>query len=192
MKLTHSIAGALYATLMLTSQALAGEGHDHGDAPAAATGPALPRFAAQSDLFEAVGVLGKDELIVFVDRSATNEPVLNAVVELESGSIKAVGKFEATLGEYHFDGKPFQQSAVYPITLTIKAGNDSDLLSADLDVHGSESKVAAVSTSVIPHTFREHPFAVGGGLLVIIALIGGYFVFSRKKSQSDFNGRGAV
>ena len=41
--------------------ALAGEGHDHGETPAASSGPALPRFAAASEIFELVGVVkGKD------------------------------------------------------------------------------------------------------------------------------------
>jgi hypothetical protein len=160
---------------------LAGPGHDHSHdhAVPTATGPALPRFTAQSDLFDAVGILGKEELVVFVDRAATNEPVLNATVELESGSIKAIGKFEATLGEYHFDGTPFQQTAVYPITLTIKAGSDTDLLSADLDVHGDES--VAKAANALPHTFREHPVWVGAGLFVIILLVG-IFIWSFKRT----------
>ena len=49
----------ILAALMLSAAwpAWAGEGHDHGDAPAAMAGPALPRFTAVSELFELVGVL---------------------------------------------------------------------------------------------------------------------------------------
>ena len=36
---------------------IAGDGHDHGDTAPAATGTALPRFAAVSETFELVGVL---------------------------------------------------------------------------------------------------------------------------------------
>jgi len=66
---------AAAAGVLLVSLAMAVEGHDHGDAKPSASGPALPRFTVQSDLFEAVGVLGKDELVVYIDRAATNEPV---------------------------------------------------------------------------------------------------------------------
>lgn len=180
MKRIYILLVALCAALLLTPLAIGGPGHDHGDAAPTVVGSALPRFTAQSDLFDAVGVLGRDELVVFIDRAATNEPVLNAIVELESGSVKAIGKFEATLGEYHFDGKPFQQTAVHPITLTIKAGNDTDLLSADLDVHGEEP-VAKVP-SALPHTFREYPVWVGAGLLAIILLVGG-FIWSFKRTS---------
>lgn len=181
---------ALTATYFLSGPAVAGPGHDHGDTKPTASGPTLPRFSAHSDLFEAVGVLGKDELVVFIDRSATNEPVLNATVELESGSVKAVGKFEAALGEYHFDGKPFQQTAVYPVTLTIKAGKETDLLTAELDVHGDEA--SATSSSRLPHTLEEHPIAFGVGLLLVLLAIVAYFVFLRKKAGVDLRNRSAA
>ncbi len=179
---------ALCVTLSFTHFANAGPGHDHGDGSPAATGPALPRFATQSDLFDAVGVLGKDELIVFIDRAATNEPVLNATIELESGGVKAVGTFETALGEYHFDGKPFQATAVYPITLTIKAGNDSDLLTGELDVHGAEP-AATKTASTLPHTFREHPIWVAVGVFGIFSLVGAFIWSTRMKSRSQLRER---
>lgn len=181
---------AFFASLSLASIVMAGPGHDHGDAAPAATGPALPRFSAQSDLFEAVGVLGKEELVVFVDRAATNEPVLNATVELESGSAKAVGKFEAALGEYHFDAKPFQQTAVYPITLTIKTGKDSDLLSADLDVHGEG--VSAVQGSEHVHGWREYIVWIGVGLVAIALAAATSIMVRRKKSRIELRNRSAA
>ncbi len=177
----------LCTTAVLAQFASAGPGHDHGDAAPTAAGPALPRFSTQSDLFEAVGVLGKDELVLFIDRSATNEPVLNATVELESGSIKAIGKFEAALGEYHFDGKPFQQTAVYPITLTIKAGKDSDLLSADLDVHGAEA--ASSQSGAHSHGWREYAVWIGAALATVALASVTLIVVRRKKSHLEFRDR---
>ncbi|MGL5001383.1 MAG: hypothetical protein ACRDAM_00405, partial [Casimicrobium sp.] len=74
MKRIVTALAAFCAALLLTPLAVAGPGHDHGDAVPTAAASALPRFTAQSDLFDAVGVLGKDELVVFIDRAATNEP----------------------------------------------------------------------------------------------------------------------
>ncbi len=62
--------------------ARAGDGHDHGDAPPAASGPALPRFAAVSDLFELVGVLDGKRLTLYLDHAADNRPVKDAKLEL--------------------------------------------------------------------------------------------------------------
>jgi hypothetical protein len=192
MKRMTSILVALSAAIALAPFSVAGPGHDHSHDHAAptATGPALPRFAAQSDLFDAVGVLGKEELVIFIDRAATNEPVLNATVELESGSIKAVGKFEASLGEYHFDGKPFQQTNVYPIILTIKVGNDSDLLSADLDVHADGTHRASSGAHV--HSWREYVVRIGAVLLVIASAVAALIVVRRKKSRLELRDRSAA
>ena len=55
------LAGCV-CSLLFACAAFAGEGHDHGEAPAAASGPALPRFTATSDMFELVGVLDGQHL----------------------------------------------------------------------------------------------------------------------------------
>ena len=129
--------------LLLTSSfaplAWAGPGHDHGDEKPAAASAASPRFDAHSDTFEVVGMLKGGELIVTVDRYATNEPVLNAKIELESGAIKSIGKFVAETADYRFDGKPFTKPANHPMTLTVTAGQEVDLLSGNLQIVDSHA-----------------------------------------------------
>jgi len=109
-------------------------GHDHGDAPAAASGPALPRFAAASDLFEMVGVLSGNRLTLYLDRFRDNSPVEDARIEVEVGGreVKAnphgVGEFEVML-----DVPP--PPGILAVTAVIHAGAESDLLAGELDVH---------------------------------------------------------
>lgn len=132
--LARLAAFAALATLA-TPPALASDdhGHDHEAAPAAA-GQALPRFAASSELFEIVGVVDGKRLTLYVDRFEDNAPVKGAKVELELGGAKvalkehADGEFEATLAETLKPG-------VTPVTATVVAGSDTDLLAADIDVH---------------------------------------------------------
>jgi hypothetical protein len=176
-------ACAVAASALLVTLAAAGEGHDHGEAKPSASGPASPRFTAQSDLFEAVGVLGKDELVVYLDRAATNEPVVNATVELASTGIKQIGKFEAKLGEYHFDAKPFAKAGEYPITLTVKAGADSDLLTGDLDIH--DPVAASAATSVHSHGWQRTALWGGGGVIASLLLLFG----ARRLIANRRNGR---
>jgi hypothetical protein len=127
------LAGPVVALALTFSPAIAGPGHDHGDeAPAAAAGPASPRFEAHSDLFEAVGVLEGEELSVFIDRFADNVPVLKAKVELESGSTKVFGQFHEDHGDFSFASAPFRKPGSYPITLTITAGEEIDILAGNL------------------------------------------------------------
>ena len=88
---------------MTSLVALAGEGHDHGEAPTAVSGPALPRFTATSDLFELVGVLNGKKMALYLDRIEDNSPVKDARLELEIGGAKVTvtrvgdGEFEAEL-----------------------------------------------------------------------------------------------
>ena len=108
---------------------------DHGEAktPAGAVA-ASPRFQGHSDLFEVVGILKGDELSIMIDRYATNEPVLNATVEVESGALKKMAVFHADHGDYSLPAESFRKPGTYPIILTIVAGNDTDLLVGDLVV----------------------------------------------------------
>jgi hypothetical protein len=130
-----TIAGPLAVLAFSLGTAVAGPGHDHGDeAPVAPGGPASPRFETHSDLFEVVGVLEGNELAVFVDRFADNAPVLKAKVELESGSLKAEGKLHEEHGDYSFDGASFKKPGSYPITVTVSAGEDVDILAGNLVV----------------------------------------------------------
>jgi len=160
---------AVTVSTLFFTLALAGDGHDHGETKPVTTGTASPRFTAQSDMFEAVGIVGKDELVLYIDRSASNEPVVNATVELESTGIKLVGTFETKLGEYHFDAKSFTKAGEYPITLTIKAGADSDLLTSELDVHGAGA--TAPITDASTHTQGWLRAAKWGGGVFVLALL---------------------
>lgn len=162
--------------LLLASSAYAGPGHDHGDeGTKAPTGPVSPRFEAHSDLFEVVGVLGTKELAVFIDHFADNTPVLKAKVELESGSVKAVGEFNAETGDYHFPGVAFQKPGSYPVSLTITAGDDIDILAANL---------------VVPDPHAGHAHAAetpqwmwwAGGTSVVLAVA--FIVFVRRRQRS--------
>lgn len=125
---------ALLACLL--SPALADEGHSH-DAPAAPTGPALPRFSAVSAAFELVGVVNGKQLALYLDRFDDNSPVPDAKFELEVGgrkvpvSVHAPGEYEATLPEALKPG-------VTPVTVTVQVKGESDLLAGEIDIHEDE------------------------------------------------------
>ena len=129
------VAAFLAALFLLANGASAADdhGHDH-DAPAASTGPALPRFAAVSDTFELVGVLNGRQLTMYLDRFADNSPVKDAQLDLEIDGAKVQaaphgeGEFEALLAEA-------PKAGVLSIAATVVAGKESDLLAGELDIH---------------------------------------------------------
>lgn len=144
MKLLPFLAVTSLAVALLGPAAsLAGEGHDHGDAPRAATGPALPRFAAASELFELVGVLDGRRITLYLDRAADNSPVTEARIELEVGEAKLTAEKHGE-DEFEFELPEPPASGVLPITATVTVGDEIDLLAGELDIHADEHDEAPV------------------------------------------------
>jgi hypothetical protein len=154
----------LLLSLALSSAALAGPGHDHGDAPPTASGPSLPRFAASSDLFELVGVLDGKTLTLYLDQADTNAPVLKAQIELELAGAKLAVQAQPD-GSYRSELVDMPQGEALPVTATVTAGDNVDLLAAEL---------------LLPHAHlddHEHLSAwrwgaAAAGLLALLALLG--------------------
>ncbi|MFI8618269.1 hypothetical protein ACIGHN_22475 [Acidovorax sp. NPDC077693] len=142
--------------------AWADAGHDHGDAPATAAGPAMPRFAATSDLFELVGVLDGQKLALYLDHAGDNSPVKEAQLELDIAGTRvpvsrvADGEFQAALAA------PLAEGAS-PVTATVVAGTDTDLLAGEIDVH------AAAHAHAEP-TGRRNALVAGAVVAVLAAL----------------------
>lgn len=117
--------------------ARADAGHDH--AAPAASGDArigIPRLEAQSDLFEIVGVVESGGLRIFLDRYATNEPVSNATIDIEAGSMKGSAQANPD-GTYTFKDAALTRPGVFPVTFTIVSDSDSDLLVGELVIADS-------------------------------------------------------
>jgi membrane fusion protein, heavy metal efflux system len=83
------------AIALSTTGVSAHEGHDHGDAakPALAA-VAKPRVEAISGPFELVGLLQGGELVIYLDRFETNEPITGAAltVETPTGPVSATAR----------------------------------------------------------------------------------------------------
>lgn len=154
-------AGLLLALGALTAHA--GDGHDHGEAPAAAAGAAAPRFTAESELFELVGVLDGDRVTFYLDRYADNSPVEGAGLEVEFDGRKLAladkghGVFESDLGAVPEPG-------VIAVTASVSAADESDLLAGEFDVHGAE----ATAASADDHGYAWGTAAAGFGAGVLV------------------------
>ena len=153
--------------LVGTPLASAGEGHDHGDKASAVIVTVRPTITAQSELFEIVGTLHKDELSLLIDRAATNAPVLDAKVEVEFDNKKAVAAFHADHGDYSLtDAVMLAKLATtgeHALTFTLIAASDSDLLTGTLDNHG----VATNETATQVRSWTQY---IAWGLSLLLAL----------------------
>lgn len=143
-------------------------------APAApAAEAAHPSFEASSELFELVGRLKDGRLTLTLDRWASNEPVAGARIEIDSNGRQWVAEAQPD-GSYALDAAPFAAAATYPLTITVDAGSESDLLAADFVVApaAAEPVIAATSRSAI----------LAGGAL--IALAAAAYAFLRRRRIS--------
>ena len=156
--------------------AWAGEGHDHGDAPAAATGIAAPRLTSHSDLFELVGMVEGNEMKIYLDRFATNEPVTDAKIEVEIGNIKGIAEAQAD-GSYIFKNDVFTKPGDLSVSFTVIAGKEADLLAGDLKIDGPIDDHA--------HDENGKPWlrwaAYAGGALLLAAVV---FVAMRRRRRA--------
>jgi len=139
----HLLAPAAIALLLLANPpALAGPGAhgpdgEHLDAPTTMrAASALPRVEAKSEAFELVAELRAAELVVMIDRYQSNEPVLGAKLEVESGPLKAVAAFRTEQGDYVVTDAAMLKMLAAPgehgLVFTLVAGQDSDLLDGTL------------------------------------------------------------
>lgn len=145
-------AAAMALPLTLNTAALAGPGAhgpngEHLDAPTASfAASALPRLEARSEAFELVAELRAAELAIVVDRYETNEPVLGAKLEVESGGVKAVAAFRAEQGDYAVTDasllKALAAAGEHGLVFTLVAGTESDLLDGTLVARSARTGTA--------------------------------------------------
>ncbi len=172
---------------LLCANAFAGPGHDHGEAAApAATGPAAPRFATHSDLFEVVGTVDGPHLDVEIDRFADNVPVTDATVEIESGKLKLVGKLLPESGTYEFDAAGFQAKGTYPLVITITSGKTTDILAAELVV--GQTAASAHQHGALMHeleTLMASPRRFAASVAAVLFGLGGliWYVMRRRTTK---------
>ncbi len=173
MNMNHRMMAGCAAILVALASdlVLAGEGHDHGDAPPPAAGKALPSVTAVTESFELVGRLHADELSILIDRADTTEPVLDAELSVELNGRSALAPFHADHGDYSLTDPEIlarlRQPGSKSLLFTLVAGRDSDLLAGELDVH--DEPVAADPGRPVWQGYALAGVAVAG-LLAVFAV----------------------
>jgi hypothetical protein len=166
--------------LMLTFSALAqaggdsGDGHTHGEVekPLAVIA-AAPRASAGSEEFELVAVLAEKKLTLYLDRYASNTPVADAQIELESGALKLVAT-QIAPGVYALPGEHFARPGKYPLVFSIQTADSSDLLTTKLEI----AQPAAAATKA-PGQAQDQALLWGAAGALLLTGIG--VVWMRRK-----------
>lgn len=147
MPLAH-IQKSLVAIVLIVSSlfATAWAAGDHGaEGPAAAGAVTSPRISSHSDLFELVGVVENSEMKIYLDRYASNEPVIDAKIEVEAGTAKGSATPQPD-GSYSFKHELLGKPGTLAVNFVVATGKDSDLLAGDLvitDPHADDDHAGA-------------------------------------------------
>lgn len=165
MKRIHSTAACLLALIftLFSTLAIAGPGHDHGEAAPQAQGTALPRFTAVSEDLEMVGIVNGKQLTIYLDRFADNSPINDALIDIDIAGNTYKAKKHGH-GEYEVTLKEALKPSVTAITASIQAGELNDLLAAELDLHENEEETSHRSS------WTAMALWIGAGLLALVAL----------------------
>lgn len=166
--------GAALATFALVASAAAHEGHSHDEPVPSATDTTTPRGVGQSDQFEVVAIAKSGDLVVYVDRFATNEPIASATVEIEApqGSVTTEPYPDGT---YRVRAPWLNPNGATDLILTITAGSDVDIVPLSITAPPARA-IASVSSSTIPSA-REFFYLAGG-------VLGGFALASLMSGRS--------
>ncbi len=158
------VAVVLFAVAL---SAFGHDGEDHGAPPPPVSQGVAPRAQAATEEFEVVAALEGKQLVVYVDRFASNEPVAKAKVEIEGAGLKGLA-VEAAPGTYVMDIAATLPPAKHALTISIEAGDTADLLTATLD-----TSLAVVADEHV-HNWGERvvwslaALLLAGGALLIV------------------------
>jgi RND family efflux transporter MFP subunit len=145
--------------------ASAHEGHDHGEQQPVSAG-APPRGEAASDAFEIVAIVRGENLEIYLDRFATNEPVTGATLEVESpdGPVRAAAGADGT---YRLAAPWLAKNGRTDLIFTVTAGDTTDILPLTIQM-ALEATQSAAQRDAAPgaHISKASVLFVLGGVLI--------------------------
>ncbi|VTZ50661.1 Multidrug efflux pump subunit AcrA (Membrane-fusion protein) [Methylocella tundrae] len=138
MKFAAVAAALLCALLVGAPRLMAHEGHDHETAAPVASNN-FPRAEAASSAFELVAIKQGAELETWLDRFETNEPVRDAIIDVETPAGPATA-VKAPNGSYRIPAAWASAPGRYDLIFTVTDGGNVDVLTATLVVPVTSSR----------------------------------------------------
>ena len=168
------LRATLVAMTVMMGSASAHEGHDHGDeGKTQALVGTTPRLEAISGPFELVALLQKGELVIYLDRFETNEPLAGAQVIVETPAGQLVASFKD--GAYRLAAPWAPQTGSLDLIFTVTAGDHTEILSGTLALNAAQKEVVRSGWSYrwTAEGFKETASVGSMLLLLLLAFITG-------------------
>jgi hypothetical protein len=130
----HLLAVICTAVLIIIPAPLsAHEGHDHETAPLSTGGSFAERGESSSEAFEVVAVVEGLELVIYLDQFATNEPVADATIEVETPA-GPVAVQKRTGDAYRLPAAWLAQPGRYDLIVTATTKSGAEVLPLALEI----------------------------------------------------------
>ena len=126
-----ALCAAALASFSGGGSLLAHEGHDHDAPPPAAIANLAPRAEAVSELYELVAIARAGELVIYLDRFATNESVDGASIEVETPAGPEPARAMAN-EPYRLSAPWSNKPGSYDLIFTVTKDGIADVLPATL------------------------------------------------------------
>jgi multidrug efflux pump subunit AcrA (membrane-fusion protein) len=166
------------AAVILGTPAIAHEGHDHNERPLPQAANVLPRAESSSDTFELVVTAKDGQLLIWLDRFATNEPVDGATIEVETPAGPATAT-PRTGDAYRLEAPWLAKPGRYDLIVTVTLGSDTDILPVTLDTRPRDSAGLAMQT---PRNGRWRNAGIAAGIAAVLGF--GALVLSRRRRRA--------
>jgi membrane fusion protein, heavy metal efflux system len=130
----RSVTACVVALTMLLGglKLAAHEGHDHQALPVPPAGGIAARAEVSSDAFELVAVARGNELAIYLDRFATNEPVEGARIEVETPAGPASATASGDV--YRLEAPWLAAAGRYDLIFTVTASDSVEVLPITLEI----------------------------------------------------------
>ena len=179
-----ALGAAAFASCLAAGSPLAHEGHDQAAPLPAAISNLAPRAEAASEHYELVAIARGGELVIYLDRFATNESVDGASIEVETPAGPQPAPAMAN-EPYRLSAPWTRKPGSYDLIFTITGDGNADVLPATLTIPPDDpgEKAATVSPPDIASGIRELssgriPMTLAAGLggfaagMVVMTLLG--------------------
>lgn len=177
-----ALKGVIAAAFLLTflaSQTLAGPGgpdHSHGSEEVPGSVQPYPRFVAESEAHQVVGVFRDGSLTLYLDRQSDNAPITDVPITLEVTG-RMVPMEARPDGTYLATPEAMPQAGEIEILVTI-GGAEPDLLIGTLDLGHEEAGAGQGALSGIK-AFLQRPVEmelalIGMAVISVVALLLGW------------------
>ncbi|OYY62249.1 MAG: HlyD family secretion protein [Hydrogenophilales bacterium 28-61-11] len=156
----------LFSLVPLFAFAGGGDDHSHGpevSVPVAAPATSGERLELNSPDVELLGILSDGKITIFADRYATNEPILNAKIELESNG-RTLQLRAMKEGSYTAAADWLKQPGAHEVVVSVEANGLQDLLIGTLQVPGLKPEAHG-------RAWLNYGKWAAGGIVGVIALL---------------------